>query len=308
MDAKTTGTTVIAVGNQKGGVGKTTTTVNLAAALGTLGKRSLVIDLDANCGATHCFKIPPDSYQGSYELLLGEEDDPLALALETDPDEGISLPLGVSMIPGSRDLENAERALMGKHRMDNYRTCLREPIRKIRESGRFDFVFLDTAPNIMAPTASAYWAADWFILTATPERLAIEGMNDAMSDIRTMQEQSNPNLKLLGVALVSVHNRTKVASEITGWVEDAFSGLNQYGVFDTRISRATAVPNGQVEGKTIFEFAPTHKVAEEFRQLAREVLTRIDSDPTAAVGGSASPVEAGSEVQPKPDEGVTAHA
>lgn len=311
MDAKTTQTDVIAVGNQKGGVGKTTTTVNLAAALGTLGKRCLVIDLDSNCGATRCLGITPDSYQGSYEVLLGAED-PLAVALETDPDEGIELPLNVKLIPANRDLERAERDLAQMHRMGNYRSCLREPIRQIRESGEFDFVFLDTAPNIQAPTAAAYWAADWFILTATAELLAIQGMNDAMSDIREMQAGSNPNLQLLGVLLSCVSMRTRLGAEVVGWVEKAFGNVGTFGDFQTRISRAIAVPEAQKVGKTIIQTEPAHKVAEEYRQLAKEVLKRIkergtnvtaaehggDVDEVVVVGGitETKPTVSGEEV------------
>ncbi|MCC7389440.1 MAG: ParA family protein [Phycisphaerales bacterium] len=299
MDAKTPRTHVIAVGNQKGGVGKTTTTVNLAAALGTLGKRSLIIDLDSNCGATRCLGVPPDSYQGAYEVLLGVED-PIGVALETDPDEGIELPVGVQLIPANRDLERAERDLAQKYRMGNYRSCLRDPIRQLRASGKFDFVFLDTAPNIQAPTAAAYWAADWFILTATPELLAIQGMNDAMSDIREMQAGSNPALRLLGVLLSCVSMRTRLGAEVVGWVEQAFDKMGSYGDFSTRISRAVAVPEAQKLGKTIIQTEPAHKVAEEYRQLAREVIDRVERAalPEAPAGDTLAEVEIETKEQP----------
>ncbi|UYV12365.1 MAG: ParA family protein [Phycisphaera sp.] len=269
-------TTVIAVGNQKGGVGKTTTTINLATALGTMGKRSLIIDLDANCGATRSLGVPPDSYQGSYEVLLGDED-PVTVALETDLEEGIEFPEGVSLIPANRDLECVDAELARVHRLTDYRDCLRRPIEKLVATGRWDFVFLDTAPNISTPTAAAYRVAEWFILTATPERLAIEGLNDAMSDIDTVRRSNNPNLKLLGVSLSCVNKRTKIAREIIDWVDETFVDAGLYGDFKNRISRATAVPTAQMSGRTIFQTEPKHKVAEEYRKLAREVLDRLEA-------------------------------
>lgn len=270
----TKSTTVIAVGNQKGGVGKTTTAINLAAALGTLGMRSLIIDLDANCGATRSLGVPPDSYQGSYEVLLGDED-PVTVALETDPEEGIEFPEGVSLIPANRDLERVDAELIKVHRLTDYRDCLRRPIEKLVATGMWDFVFLDTAPNISTPTAAAYRVAEWFILTATPERLAIEGLNDAMSDIETVRSHTNPDLKLLGVVLSCVNKRTRLATEIIGWVEETFAHAGLFGDFKNRISRSVAVPDAQQTGRTIFQTEPDHKVTEEYRKLAQEMLGRL---------------------------------
>lgn len=269
-----TRTTVIAIGNQKGGVGKTTTTVNLAAALGTLGKRSLIIDLDANCGATRSLGVPSESYQGAYDVLLGVED-PISVALDTDPEEGIELPPGVSLIPADRDLERIDGELIKLHRLTDYRDCLREPVDRIVATGRWDFVLLDTAPNINTPTAAAYRVAEWFILTATPDRLAIEGLNDAMSDIDTVRRYNNPDLKLLGVVLSCVNRQTRLAAEILGWVESTFRDAGPFGDFRHRISRSIKVPEAQQSGKTILQTLPGHKVSDEYRELAKEVLNRL---------------------------------
>lgn len=278
-------TAVIAVGNQKGGVGKTTTTVNLAAALGVLGKRSLIVDLDGNRGATRVMGVPPESYRGTYEVLLGDED-PVAVVLETDPEEGIELPEGVSLIPASRDLENIEGELMKVHRLTDYRDCLRKPVSKLIATSRWDFVFLDTAPNINAPTAAAYRVAEWFVLTAVPERLAIEGLNDAMSDIDTVRQSGNPDLKLLGVALSCVNRRTVLAKRILSWVEETFEEAGEFGDFATRISSTVKVPEAQDAGKTILQTEPDHKVAGEYLRLAKEFLERVETASKAEEGTS----------------------
>lgn len=270
-------TQVIAIGNQKGGVGKTTTTVNLAAALGELGKKCLIIDLDANCGATRALGIPPTSFQGIVEVMLGEED-PLAIALETDPDEGIELPHNVSLIPASRDLEMIDAMLVTKreYRHGDVKTCLTKPIEAIVKSGRFDYVFLDTAPNVMVPTSAAYRVARWFILTATPERLAVEGLNDALDDISVVREAYNRRLELLGVVLSCVNRRTRLATQLVQWVTERFEVMEPYGTFATRISRSTAVAYAQNEGQTILQREPAHKVTEQYRALAREVIERVN--------------------------------
>lgn len=277
---------VIAVGNQKGGVGKSTTAVNLAAALGSLGKRCLVVDLDANCGATRILGVPPQSYQGIFEVMVGDEG-PLEVALDTDPDEGIELPQNVSLIPSNRDLERLDSKLneLPQYRHGDPKNCLRRVMEQIVEAGRWDYVFLDTAPNVMTPTSAAYRVAEWFILTATPERLAIEGLNDALEDIKIVREEWNPKLKLLGVVLSCVNRRTRLASELIRWVEETFRAAGQFGDFKTRISRAVAVAQAQNEGKTIIQTDPAHKVTEEYRQLAREVMERVGREAVRPLTG-----------------------
>lgn len=276
MSTKNRKTHVIVVGNQKGGVGKTTTTVNLAAALGLLGKEILIIDLDSNCGATRCFGVPPEMYQGVYEVMTGDEDI-LSLVLDnkTGASEGLKFPKGIHLLPANRSLERLDGELTKRMRFQDHRDCLRKPLDTVVKSKRYDFIFLDTAPNIATPTVAAYRTAHWFLLTATPERLAIDGLNEAMSDLAHVREQGNPDLRLLGVLLSCVSRNTRLSMELVGWVEKTFKKSGAYGDFKTRISRTVAVPEAQKHGRSVLEMEPNHQVSLQYIDLAKEVLARV---------------------------------
>ena len=264
-------THVIAVGNQKGGVGKTTNTVQLAAALAEVGKRCLIFDLDMNHGATRHFGVPPESYLGTFEVLSGMEE-PLDVVVDDEDDE-IELPPNLHLIPARRNLENIDETLRSKNKFFVPRDVLMEPLEKLR--GHYDYIFLDTAPNATTPTVAAYWAADWFLLTVLPEHFAIEGLGDALRDIEDAQKGGN-TLELLGVIVSGQQKRPKIMKALTQFIEEQFSlGNGKSLKFETEISRSVVVSNAQAEGKTIFQTEPRHKVTEEYRSLARELEARI---------------------------------
>ena len=172
---------VIAVGNQKGGVGKSTLTVHLAAGLGEMGRHSLIWDLDMNRGASVQLGIPKEMpVLGSYEVLLGEED-PVEVVISTGDVEGLELPPNVSLIAARRNLENIDMVLNAKHVFGNPKDVLRPLVDQL--CGDYDYIFLDTAPNLTIPTVAAYKAADYFLLSAIPEPLAIEGLSAALEDL-----------------------------------------------------------------------------------------------------------------------------
>src|SRR3954449_7578651 len=176
-------TRVIAVGNQKGGVAKTTNTVHLAAALGELGRKCLIIDLDMNQGATRHLGIPSEAFLGTYEMLIGEEEPEDVII--TNEDEGVELPKNVDLISARRNLENVDKALLQTNKFVITQDVLVEPLKSLY--GKYDYIFLDTAPNANTPTIAAYKAAKWFILSALPDPLAISGLTDALVDIHTAQ-------------------------------------------------------------------------------------------------------------------------
>lgn len=289
----TASTHVVGVGNQKGGVGKTTNTVHLAAALGELGKKCLIIDLDMNHGATSHFGIPDSAFMGSYALLSGEEDHPdeLIVTNEELKDEQLELPHNVHLIAGSRQLQKIDAVFATKSKFMTGHDALLAPIAKLR--GHYDYIFLDTGPNAMSPTIAAYKAADWFILSAMPEPLAIEALGEALADIQDAQRGANQRLKLLGVILTGVDNRTRLARALVEYVDKLFAVDGQLSArFRNTISRSTVIPTTQEQGKTLFQTDPAHKVTEEYRALAREVDARARGVTVAAAAPSTTPVEA----------------
>src|SRR3954469_9858966 len=265
-------TTVIAVGNQKGGVAKTTNTVHLAAALGELGRRCLIIDLDSNQGATRTLGITSEVFLGSYEMLIGEE--PAEDVIITNDDEGVELPQNVDLISARRNLENVDKALLQTNKFLITQDVLIEPLKSL--AGKYDYIFLDTAPNATTPTVAAYKAAKWFILSAFPDPLAISGLTDALVDIRAAQQHGNPALRILGVVLSGIDGRkTRLASSLIDYVEEKFSvNGGPSAKFKATISRSTVVPEASKLGKTVFQTDPAHKVAQQYRALVREIEER----------------------------------
>src|SRR4051794_13371641 len=148
-------TKVIAVGNQKGGVGKTTNTVHLARALVEIGRKVLIIDLDMNHGATRHFGVEPEAFLGSFEMMVGDE--PAENLIVTHDDEDANVSVGLHLIPAARKLEGIEQAVMSKSKFMTPQDVLKAPLASLR--GKYDYIFLDTAPNATLPTLAAYMTA-----------------------------------------------------------------------------------------------------------------------------------------------------
>lgn len=277
-------TRVIAVGNQKGGVGKTTNTVHIARALAELGRKVLIIDLDMNHGATRHFGIEPQAFLGSFEMLAGVEPAENLILTSSDKEEGVSLPENLDLIPAARKLEGIDQAVMSKSKFITPQDVLRRPLDSLR--GKYDYIFLDTAPNATLPTLAAYMTADFFILSAMPDPFAIAGLNDAVRDIMDARARGNERLVLLGVVVSGVDKRTSLANSLSDFVEKSFkAGENAESVkFKSSIGRSTVIPQTQRVGKTLFETHSTHKLTDEYRELAREIEERLLSieQPVAA--------------------------
>jgi chromosome partitioning protein len=264
-------TRIIAVGNQKGGVGKTTTAVHIAAALGERGRLCLLWDLDMAHNTTKQFGIPPDSFLGTFEVLIDAEK-AADVILKPGEVEGVELPANVHIIPSKRKLEAIAQVLAERDKFRSPQDVLLEPLASL--DGVYDYIILDTGPNATLPTVAAYKAAHYFILSAQPEPWAVEGLGDALRDIQAAQRQGNARLKLLGVALGSVHKRTRLAAELTDYVDRIFGDRRD----QPTISKSTIVPDSQKERMTVFKYAPNHPICDQYRELAREIEERIAKD------------------------------
>jgi len=264
-------TAIIGIGNQKGGVGKTTITVQLACALADMGRTVLIIDLDVNAGSTKHFGIKPEGYLGTFEVLVGDEE-PLDVVISQD-DEDNQLPERVHLLSGSRKLESLEERLRNKKSKFDpvpLHDCLKPVVEKLR--GHYDYVFLDTPPSAPLPIIAAYKAADGFLLVAIPEGLAIQGLNEALHDIEEVRKYGNSKLALVGIAIGAVESRTRLSRELLAYVAGAFKEYQLLPV----IPRSTIVPTAQTQATTIFRVDPEHPVCQAFRELAVSFETSVE--------------------------------
>lgn len=277
-------TRIIAVGNQKGGVGKTTNTVHIARALAELKRKVLIIDLDMNHGATRHFGIEPEAFLGAFELLVGAEASRNLVLTHADKEEGVDLPKNVDLIPAARKLESVDQAISTKSKFVTPREVLKAPLDELR--GEYDYIFLDTAPNATLPTLAAYMNADYFILSAMPDPFAIAGLNDALRDIMDAKDRGNSKLVLLGVVISAVDKRTSLANSLADFVEQSFRiGKSKDSIkFKATIGRSTVIPQTQKVGKTLFETHSTHKITDQYRELAREIEVRLAKIEAATTG------------------------
>ncbi|MBX3323910.1 MAG: ParA family protein [Phycisphaeraceae bacterium] len=254
--------TVIGVGNQKGGVGKTTTAVNLAAALGERGRRVLLIDLDPAAGATRHLGIDGVEFEGTLELLCGDSTlEPLAI---TD-----GMPSGVALVPARHDLASLHK------RLPKFTDPAALLAPAVTQGAGYDYILLDTSPHPAdIATIAAYGASHWFVLTALPHFLSLAGLTEACRDIADIRRLRNPHLQVLGVLLCAVDERaTRARSEIASHVRRAMPGR----LFTTRIAQATAVQECVLDGVSIVNHPKhrDHPAAHAFRRLAAEVEHRV---------------------------------
>ena len=249
---------VVAVVNQKGGVGKTTTAINLAAALAEHGQHVLLVDLDPQSNSTSGLGIDPSrSRRSVYDLLSGEA--PLdEVALET------SVP-GLFLVPSQLELAGAEIELAGLPERE-YR--LRAALQQLE--GGYGRVLIDCPPSLGLLTLNALAAADEMLVPMQAEYFALEGLSHLLRTQQLIRLQMNPRLEIGGILLTQFDSRTTLAWDVLEEVRRAYPEK----VFRTLIPRNVRVSEAPSHGRPVTQYDPTCRGALAYRQLAEEVLSR----------------------------------
>jgi chromosome partitioning protein len=256
-------TKVIAVANQKGGVGKTTTAVNLSACLAALGQRVLLFDLDPQANATSGLGLEKTEGASAYRVLLGEG----SLVDKVKPTSFERL----EIIPSEVDLCAADIEIA---RLDNHLQRLTQSLSPLLASGRFDVVLVDCPPSLGILTLNAFAASDGILVPLQCEYYALEGismMNRVLGQLR--EAGVNPRLEIFGVVMTMFDGRTKLANEVVGEVRNLFAAR----VFDTVIPRTTRLAEAPSFGKPIIHYDKYSSGAAAYELLAQEFLARLNT-------------------------------
>ena len=246
----------VAIANQKGGVGKTTTAVNLAAALGKLSKRVLLIDVDPQANATSGAGVPRGSVQRNiYHVLVLQE--PIGnVVLPTD--------FGFQVVPSDRNLAGAEIELVD---MPDRESVLRNAVGPIVDL--YDYIILDCPPALNLLTLNALVAANSLLIPIQCEYYALEGVTELFNTLTQVRRGLNPQLKIEGLLLTMFDERINLSSAVATDLRAHYSGL----VFDTSIPRNVRLAEAPSYGKPVMYYDERSRGTESYLQLAKEILT-----------------------------------
>jgi chromosome partitioning protein len=252
---------IIAIANQKGGVGKTTTAINLAAALAELGHGVLIVDLDPQGNASTGLGSMPDTRRKTtYDLLL--EGIPLeTVAVETSVE-------GLFLCPGTTDLASADIELVSHERRS---FLLRNALRRRTElTEQLDYILIDCPPSLNLLTVNAMVAADSVLVPLQSEFFALEGLSQLILTLREVRQGANPSLRIEGVVLTMFDGRNNLSLQVE---EDAREALGEL-VFDTRVPRNVRISEAPSHALPVLEYDSASKGSAAYRALASEILAR----------------------------------
>ncbi|MEN8935946.1 ParA family protein [Planktotalea arctica] len=254
-------TKIVAVVNQKGGVGKTTTTINLAAAMVAEGLRVLIIDLDPQGNASTGLGIDAsDRELTTYELLL--DDVALGDVIQDTQTEGLCI------VPATVDLSSADIELMANEKRSFLlHDALRQPL---MDDYHFDYILIDCPPSLNLLTVNAMIAAHSVLVPLQSEFFALEGLSQLMLTIREVRQTANPDLRIEGVVLTMFDARNNLSQQVENDARDNLGDL----VFQTKIPRNVRVSEAPSYAMPVLDYDPTSKGAIAYRDLAREVIAK----------------------------------
>jgi chromosome partitioning protein len=254
-------TIVIAVANQKGGVGKTTTSVNLSACLAAVGRRVLLVDLDSQANATSGLGLEKTEGGSAYRPLLGEGT--FQEKIKTTAFERLEI------IPSEVDLCGAEIEIA---RAENHLFRLRDGMKPILDSGRYDFVIIDCAPSLGILTLNAFATANYLLIPLQCEYYALEGISTSNRVLGQVVDTGiNPNLQLLGVVMTMFDARTRLSAQVVHEVRTHFADR----VFETVIPRTTRLAEAPSFGKPIIHYDKYSAGAAAYEVFTQELLKRL---------------------------------
>ncbi|WP_325063574.1 ParA family protein [Arabiibacter massiliensis] len=251
-------TKVMAIINQKGGVGKSTTAINLAAALGELGKQVLLVDLDPQGNSSSGLGIEKSRVKNCvYDVLLN--DVPVEDVIIPDVCEGLDL------VPATINLAGAEVELVSEMARENR---LKDSVGSLR--GKYDYVFVDCPPSLGLLTVNALVAADKLLIPIQCEFYALEGVTKLLDSMKRVKTRLNPSLDIFGVLLTMYDGRTTLSKQVVEEVKGYFGRT----VFKTLIPRTVKLSEAPSFGQPITQYDPTGKGAQSYMNLAKEVIQR----------------------------------